>query len=159
MKMLSWLSLYHRSCGTFVHSIKWTLLDMESQRLLIPQVWAGDAVESPVRCLYKLTFEILFSGFGQAFYTLTSVTLASLSFLQPNPAPQLQNALLYNWTLAQTAYRPFLKDALSFPASTFFFSPAGLSPWITSYGKFIYELLPSRLHSNACSWHSSAHSG
>lgn len=70
---------------------------------------------------YKLTFEILFSEFGQAFYTLTSVTLASLSFLQPNPAPQFQNALLYNWTLAQTAYMPFLKDALSFPASTFFF--------------------------------------
>lgn len=45
---------------------------------------------------YKLTFEILFSEFGQAFYTLTSVTLASLSFLQPNPAPQFQNALLYN---------------------------------------------------------------
>lgn len=138
MKMFPWLSFYHRSFRIFVHLIKWTLVDVESQRLLIPQVWPGDAVERPIRSLYKLTFKILFSGFGQAFYSLMSVPLASLSFLLPNLAPQFQNALLYDWTLAQTAYMPFLKDALSFPASTFFFLLPGSLPEITLYRKFIY---------------------
>lgn len=139
MKMLPWLSLYHRIFRIFAHSVKWNRLEEESQRLLIPQVWAGDALESPIRSFYKLTFKILFSGFGQAFHSLMSVTLTSLSFLLPNPTPQFQNTLLYNWTLAQTAYMPFLKDALSFPASTFFFSPVGLSPWNNSLPK-IYLL-------------------